>query len=232
MATFTAQNFVPPTAPKGEPTVKQRGLGPDGQQAPIPASATDGMKTDVWPGSTTILATIVLLLAGVIIGLAIQHPAFTPLASFNVFAVMYIVAQAIERLQDPFVPFMGRAQSDKTTVNQPTAIAARDKAVVNALQNPGSHAEAKKAAEAQRTVEQMRANLTLLMFGTSSALAMIASGWFGLYLLKAVGVTSGPLWVDLVVTGLAIGAGTKPLHDLISNLSASKTAKQDPVQTA
>ena len=37
-------------------------------------------------------------------------------------------------------------------------------------------------------------------------------------------------WVDLLVTGLAVGGGTKPLHDLVSNLQASKEAKKDPPQ--
>jgi hypothetical protein len=27
-----------------------------------------------------------------------------------------------------------------------------------------------------------------------------------------------PLWVDALVTGLVVGTGTKPLHDLISKL--------------
>ena len=30
------------------------------------------------------------------------------------------------------------------------------------------------------------------------------------------------------MTGLAIGGGTKPLHDLISNLQAAKEDKKDP----
>jgi hypothetical protein len=37
--------------------------------------------------------------------------------------------------------------------------------------------------------------------------------------------------IDLLVTGLAIGGGTKPLHDLISNLQAAKISKKDPSQT-
>jgi hypothetical protein len=37
--------------------------------------------------------------------------------------------------------------------------------------------------------------------------------------------------IDLLVTGLAIGGGTKPLHDLISNLQAAKIQKKDPSQT-
>jgi hypothetical protein len=34
--------------------------------------------------------------------------------------------------------------------------------------------------------------------------------------------------LDILVTGLAIGGGTKPLHDLIGNLQASKDSKKDP----
>ena len=36
--------------------------------------------------------------------------------------------------------------------------------------------------------------------------------------------------IDLLVTGLAIGGGTKPLHDLVSNLQAAKVRKKDPSQ--
>jgi hypothetical protein len=37
-----------------------------------------------------------------------------------------------------------------------------------------------------------------------------------------IGVTTAPLWMDIAVTGLAVGAGTKPLHDLISKIEKSK----------
>jgi hypothetical protein len=71
---------------------------------------------------------------------------------------------------------------------------------------------------------------------------MAVSAALGLYLLHAVGLPEGSWrggpfsaqglrrWVDLLVTGLAVGGGTKPLHDLISNLQASKEAKKDPPQ--
>jgi hypothetical protein len=36
------------------------------------------------------------------------------------------------------------------------------------------------------------------------------------------------LWGDLLVTGLVVGAGTKPLHDLVSNIEHGKNAKLDP----
>lgn len=34
--------------------------------------------------------------------------------------------------------------------------------------------------------------------------------------------------LDLLLTGLAIGGRSKPLHDLISNLQAAKDSRQDP----
>ena len=37
--------------------------------------------------------------------------------------------------------------------------------------------------------------------------------------------------LDILVPGLAIGGGTDPLHDLISNLQAAKDNKKDPSPT-
>ncbi|MDB5680191.1 MAG: hypothetical protein JWM94_3193, partial [Sphingomonas bacterium] len=34
-----------------------------------------------------------------------------------------------------------------------------------------------------------------------------------------------PFWADLLVTGLVVGAGTKPLHDLVANLQKTKDTK-------
>jgi len=49
----------------------------------------------------------------------------------------------------------------------------------------------------------------------------------GLELLKSVGVASAPVWLEILVTGLAVGGGTKPLHDLIKQLQAKNKA-EDP----
>jgi len=48
-----------------------------------------------------------------------------------------------------------------------------------------------------------------------------------LELLKSVGVASAPVWLEILVTGLAVGGGTKPLHDLIKQLQAKNKA-EDP----
>lgn len=54
-----------------------------------------------------------------------------------------------------------------------------------------------------------------LCLGLASALAMIACGYFGIGVFHAFGDNGSPRYIDVVVTGLGIGAATKPLHDLI-----------------
>lgn len=84
------------------------------------------------------------------------------------------------------------------------------------------------AADAQRMVNQFRANSSALSFGLAAAIAMVACGYLGVFFLHSLGVTSTGIVLDLLITGLAVGGGTKPLHDLISNVQKAKDAKQDP----
>lgn len=51
--------------------------------------------------------------------------------------------------------------------------------------------------------------------GLASALAMAACGYFGIGVFHAFGDNGSPRYVDVIVTGLGIGAATKPLHDVI-----------------
>lgn len=157
---------------------------------------------------------------------------FTPPEGVGIFALFYVMAQVIERVQEPLAPYLGRAKEDSNSgQNQLQAKAALERAVVDALTDP-SLDNAKAVANKTRTTDQIRANLTVLLFGTSALLAMLMSGFLKARLLQTVGVKGSVTWLDVVVTGLVVGAGTKPLHDLISNLSASKESKQKPPGTA
>ncbi len=102
------------------------------------------------------------------------------------------------------------------------------------------------AAKHQAAVDRSRANRTVVLWAVASVLGMALSAVLGLYLLHAVGLqddligldgrVTGGLGsaagvrhaLDLLVTGLAIGGGTKPLHDLIQNLQEAKNEKKDP----
>lgn len=105
------------------------------------------------------------------------------------------------------------------------------------------------AAAAQSELDQRRADKAVAYWALASGLGLLLSATMGLYLLHIVGLrgdglttdgswTSGVLsaagvrhMLDILVTGLAIGGGTKPLHDLISSLQTAKDDRKDPSQT-
>jgi hypothetical protein len=130
------------------------------------------------------------------------------------------------------------------------------KTLADVLQVPESEAPAVTrkaavdlAAAAQAELDQRRTDKAIAYWALASVLGLLVSGTLGLYLLHIVGLRGDGLmtdgsWaggipsaagirhmLDLLVTGLAIGGGTKPLHDLISNLQAAKDNKKDPSQT-
>jgi hypothetical protein len=76
------------------------------------------------------------------------------------------------------------------------------------------------AASAQAQVETLRTNRAVFFWAIASVCGLVISGAFGIFLLQSI--ASGPVnpYLDLAVTGLFIGAGTKPTHDLISSLQA------------
>jgi len=67
-----------------------------------------------------------------------------------------------------------------------------------------------------------------LCLGLASALAMVACGFFGIGVLHALGDNGAPRYVDVVVTGLGIGAATKPLHDVFVILEHAARRRTAP----
>lgn len=67
-----------------------------------------------------------------------------------------------------------------------------------------------------------------MCFGLASALAMVACGYFGIGILHAIGDDGSPRYTDVIVTGLAIGGATKPLHDLITILESAARSRKAP----
>jgi len=171
---------------------------------------------------------------------------FTPPQGLGPFAVFYVIAQVIERLQEPLTPWLGTAPvisidgggaavprdtgggaggstEGPRRENQLRARAALEIAVANAHNNPGDDPE--DVANKKRTLDQIRENLKVLLFGTSAMLGMAMAGYLKAGFLSAVGVANTATWFNIVVTGFVVGGGTKGLHDLISNIEQSKDQK-------
>ncbi|HYJ70745.1 MAG TPA: hypothetical protein VEX15_24075 [Nocardioidaceae bacterium] len=205
-----------------------------------------------------LLGAYVLIVAGISIGwiiYVVRDPAApVAVAGVGVFAGFYVVAQGLERLLDPFQNWTGAVfkgvdapKEDVCTGQTPITGGAlegehlervrrksvlktrRAQAIKTAIGGSDEAAGAALvAAEMQASVQQYRRNSAVLMWGLSSSLAIIISASVGLALLHSVGVQDAPMMLDIVVTGITIGSGTKPLHDLISSLQVAKDSKKDP----
>jgi hypothetical protein len=217
--------------------------------------STDGDSSDQavtsQPEIAYIVCGIVLAVAGFIIGLLLQqkfHPQMSKLpviaSGFGSVTLIYIMAQAIERAlvpvswfgggifgvgtKPPLTPKYALKKDRQLALLEAEKIEAAGQAGVQPGDAPRKAKEAadaaKEKANTQHNLDQYRANLTGITFGVSAGLAMAVCGYAGIFLLKTVGITTAP-WLDLLVTGLVIAGGTKPLHDLISNISSSSQSK-------
>jgi hypothetical protein len=209
------------------------------------------------------------LLAGYGLWQGIKPSDFMPSSNYAVYAGLFIMALAIERVLEPFAAYVvpsttvKKAQAKATAAKVTRAKAAVPAVPAAALTGAGTEtvaavAEAHtKAAAAVSTAQSeaavatkehhlSQANRAVLMWAIASALAMLVCASVGVFLLRSVetpaptataastlvklagGTTPKPSpdnppnrWVDLLVTGLVVGAGTKPLHDLITNIQSS-----------
>jgi len=94
--------------------------------------------------------------------------------------------------------------------------AAADPDVKNAAVQDAVDAAANDVAQ----VETLRTSRAVVFWAIASVCGIALSGGFGLFLLQSISTSMVNPYLDLAVTGLTIGAGTKPTHDLITSLQA------------
>jgi hypothetical protein len=124
----------------------------------------------------------------------------------SAFAALFVFSAAVERLIEPLTRWMpGRGPQERYE----RAVADMDNGVPGAIHAAAYH----KAA-----ADQARASRGILMWGIATFLATVLSASAGFYLLRLISADPGwhgvSTWVDALVTGLIVGSGTKPLHDL------------------
>ena len=91
------------------------------------------------------------------------------------------------------------------------------------------------AKRTDKDKEMSRRLTAVVTWGVAAGLAFLLCAKLNITLMQAVranGSGQPPFWADLLVTGLVVGAGTKPLHDLVSNIEHGRNGKQDPPQAA
>ena len=206
---------------------------------------------------------IALILIGIVIILVLSRANVKPVISgtvgtgIDVFAVLYIDAQFIERLVEPFSESStvnkGLLGSTKT-INQEKKNVKDERDNVNAYSNKMSriqtaHPGQKLSVEDEKSLSDLQDSKTLSekaidsankkidmettkrvisFWGLTSLMGMVLV-YFTVGIFSTVGLTVSNLTIsgttilgahgfDAIISGVIVGAGTKPLHDLIGTL--------------
>jgi hypothetical protein len=133
----------------------------------------------------------------------------------SVFAALFVFAAAVERLIEPISRWMpGRGAQ----ALYERALADTDNGVPGAIQ---------AAAQYKAAADQARSSRAVIMWGLATLIATLLSAGAGFYLLRMINVDPQwdgvSTWIDALVTGLVVGSGTKPLHDLFQRFQQLST---------
>jgi hypothetical protein len=134
----------------------------------------------------------------------------------SAYAGMIVFAGAVERILEPFANWFPGTHARNEYESS-----------VAALANGHPAMSLRDVATAKAKLDRAMSDRTVLLWGVATAIAAIVSAASGFYLLHMIAapdwVSTIPRWVDAVVTGLVVGTGTKPLHDLITRAQASRS---------
>lgn len=184
---------------------------------------------DAW---VVVVAYVAVAVAGgLAIWLAHRHDVTIAIGDgFEPFAVIYIVAQAIERFIQPFagVSPSAKKKDDKKAELADTKVEQRAALATNEVEK--AKEAAKEVAVKGKELAKIEADRVTAFWALATFLALIACGFLSLGLIQSVATVTDsggeiPNWfknADVIITGLAIGAGTKPLHDLIEVIQSKK----------
>ena len=150
---------------------------------------------------------------------------FRPSSDYSIFAGLFVVAAAVERLLEPFTAYV-KPDTTQTKKELEQAVAS-----AHATADPGKPED---AANKQEQLDRERSERAFILWGIATLVSTLLCAGLGLLLLRSV--TLQPLqdpnrFLDLAITGLVVGAGTKPLHDLVSRLEKAKEKDADPPET-
>jgi hypothetical protein len=165
----------------------------------------------------------------------VQGAGNTPVDGMTVFAVFFVGATAIERLLEPFSSAILSQEKNKKDAadKKKDATEATVKMAAAVTENPDvtpnkSDASGKleAAAQADQVVSDHDWYRKVVLWAIASVVAVVASASLKLYFLGTVGIAHATRWEEILATGLILGAGTKPLHDLTELISAKKEAEK------
>jgi hypothetical protein len=186
-------------------------------------------------------AVLGIVLVSVAANLAFPDSGFRPGAGnkavdgTTIFAVFFVGATAIERLLEPFSSaLLPQEQTKKDAADKKKDAQKATETVAAAIASaPGAKPDtedAEKKLDAAAAADQAVADRDwyrkVLFWGIASIVSVVASASLKLYFLGTVGIAHANRWEEILATGLILGAGTKPLHDLTELISAKKDGEK------
>jgi hypothetical protein len=184
-----------------------------------------------------------IVLVSVVANLAFPDSGFEPgtgnkaVDGMTIFAVFFVGATAIERLLEPFSSaLLPQEQTKKAAADKKKEAQKATETVADALASaPDASPDMEevkqkldKAAAADQVVADRDWYRKVLFWGIASVVSVAASASLKLYFLGTVGIARASRWEEILATGLILGAGTKPLHDLTELISAKKDDEKSP----
>ena len=243
--TFRLQRSASPAAPSAPAAAPA--ATPKPAEDPPPLSGTAQVSSTPSPFAV-LLAFLIVGVAWWVATNAIHDTGYDPDAAvgapvegLTIFAVFFVTASAIERLIEPLTLFYGQ---DKKADLEAKAAKAREaveaayvaQAAYLSADNAGKTAAKTKfddlktaaqnalddAAAAKGGANAISGNRAVVVWAAASGIGILGASMLQLYLLKQVGIASPPRPMELLATGLIIGAGTKPMHDLVKLIEKRK----------
>ncbi len=197
-----------------------------------------------WVGrlGTAVGAILLIVVALIVISLLIADPKYMdklppaePVAGLTIFAVFFVGALAIERILEPIASSLDITPIKDAAVEEVSSAKTEMKSLEGTVKDeiPRKQESAKERAEtavvAVQKVSDWTFYRTVIFWSVATVIAMWAAAAFHLYFLRTVGIDSGTdRSLEILATGLIIGAGTKPLHDLVGLISATNSSSPTP----
>ncbi len=201
------------------PVIPQQGGG----TTPVPemAAAAPSRPVRGWATTTAIGLAAVGALGAWNINQVMQPTPFQIGDTMSTFGALFVFSAAVERVLEPFTRWLpGRSAQERYE----RAVADSENGVPGATQ---------AVAHYKAEVDSARATRGVLTWGIATFAATVLSAVAGFYLLRMLAVEPGwngiAPWADALVTGLVVGSGTKPLHDLVTRFQNQSALQQTPL---
>ncbi|MDI6655094.1 MAG: hypothetical protein QME59_04335 [Candidatus Hydrothermarchaeota archaeon] len=152
------------------------------------------------------------------------------MTTLSLFATFYITAQIIERAVELFSEFGFLGKEKKTIEVNRRKIASLQKMLDKKIESGASVGDPaiEDIEEKITQLENEKGALEsrrIIFLGALASVIGVALCWLAeIGFFKTVGVAESIAWWDKILSGILVGSGTKPLHDLIARIEKATKA--------